>query len=133
MVPNLQKPMFCLGCRQALSSGHYFSWPLLMTCQRHQSTQMPDCLLTTDFSIDMSRQFKTKPSSRKIYQRWRDGKKPLANEISPQQMHGHQNQHQQETDIKDQLSYTWPYIGGSRQQQVHGCHYQRGPRLEETH
>ena len=33
-------------------------------------------VLTTAFSIDMSREVKTKPSSRKIYQRWGDGKKP---------------------------------------------------------
>ena len=30
-------------------------------------------------------------------------------------MYSHQNQHQQETDLKDQLPYLWPYIGGSRQ------------------
>ena len=57
----------------------------------------------------------------------------LANEIPPRQMHSHQNQHQQETDLEDQLPYSWPYIGGSRQQQILGCHNQRGPHLEETH
>ena len=43
-------------CRKVLSSDPYFSWPLLMTCQSPQITQMPDCLLTIAFSIDMSRQ-----------------------------------------------------------------------------
>ena len=75
-LPNLQKQMYCLGCSNARSSGPYFSWPLLITRQSPQNTQMPDYLLTIAFSIDMSRQVKTKPSSRKIYQRWRDGKKP---------------------------------------------------------
>ena len=56
MVPNLQKQMYCLGCHKALSSGPYFSWPLLMTCQSPQITQMPDCLLTTAFSVDKSSQ-----------------------------------------------------------------------------
>ena len=81
MVPNVQKQMYCLKARKSrdqrtVPCGSLLSWPLLMTCQSPKITQMPDCLLTTAFSIDMLRQVKTKPSSRKIYQRWRDGKKP---------------------------------------------------------
>ena len=56
---------YCLGCSKPQSSGPYFSRPLLMNCQSPQNTQMPDYLLTTAFSIDMSRQVKTKSSSRK--------------------------------------------------------------------
>ena len=44
---SLQKPMYCLGCHKALSLGHYFSWPLLMTCQSPQNIQITNCLLTT--------------------------------------------------------------------------------------
>ena len=40
-------------------------------------------------------------------------------------MHGTLNQHQQETNLEGQLSNSWPYIGGSRQQQVLRCHHQR--------
>ena len=35
--------------------------------------------------------------------------------------------------LETKLQYSWQYIVGSRQQQVLGCHYQRGPQLEETH
>ena len=33
-------------------------------------------------------------------------------------MHSYQNQHQQETDLEDQLPNSWPYIGDSIQHQV---------------
>ena len=35
--------------------------------------------------------------------------------------------------LKINYHTSWPYIGGSRQQPVLGCHYQCGPHLEETH
>ena len=76
MAPSLLKLMYCLVYRKAPSSDRFSSWHLSTTYQSLQNTQMPDCLRTTASSTDMSRQAKTKPSSRKTNLHWRDGKKP---------------------------------------------------------
>ena len=133
MVPNLQKQMYCLKARKRRGQTAVHCGTLLFLAfidDLQESTNHSDARLFTDHCllyrhVTSSQDQDLLQEDLSALERWEE--RNLANEIPSRQMHNHQNQHQQETDLVcimavDTLRAIYIICDPSHEKGRVGCH-----------